>query len=82
MYLGVALARLEDFDNAAAAYHKAISMDPSEALFRLNYGAHHAALSASQLQQRGRALLACKQCMHWPASGLGDLIVSTEPIMK
>lgn len=38
MYLGVALARLEDHENAGAAYKKAIAMDPAEPLFRLNYG--------------------------------------------
>eukprot|EP00879_Flechtneria_rotunda_P022285 GHRR01023513.1.p1 GENE.GHRR01023513.1~~GHRR01023513.1.p1 ORF type:complete len:155 (+),score=28.66 GHRR01023513.1:292-756(+) len=37
MYLGVALARLEDYENAVAAYNKAISMNPTEPLFHLNY---------------------------------------------
>jgi tetratricopeptide (TPR) repeat protein len=38
MYLGVALARLDDYDNACAAYEKACQMDPQEPAFRLNYG--------------------------------------------
>lgn len=38
MYLGVALSRLDDFDNACAAYNKAINMDPAEPMFRLNFG--------------------------------------------
>lgn len=38
MYLGVALTRLEDHDNAAAAYRKAVSLEPAEPLFHLNYG--------------------------------------------
>jgi len=38
MYLGIALTRLEDHDNAAAAHNKAISMEPEEPLFRLNFG--------------------------------------------
>uniref|UniRef100_A0A383V8L7 Uncharacterized protein n=1 Tax=Tetradesmus obliquus TaxID=3088 RepID=A0A383V8L7_TETOB len=37
MYLGVALTRLEDYDNAAAAYRKAVSLEPAEPLFHLNY---------------------------------------------
>ncbi|WIA13166.1 hypothetical protein OEZ85_006758 [Tetradesmus obliquus] len=37
MYLGVALTRLEDHDNAAAAYRKAVSLEPAEPLFHLNY---------------------------------------------
>lgn len=37
MYLAITLSRLDDFDNACAAYEKAIQMD-SEPLFHLNYG--------------------------------------------
>lgn len=36
MYLAVTLARLEDIDNACAAYEKAIEME-SDHLFHLNY---------------------------------------------
>jgi len=36
MYLGLALARLEDFENACSAYDKAVEMD-SDHLFELNY---------------------------------------------
>jgi Bardet-Biedl syndrome 4 protein len=38
MYLGVALAKLDDVDNACAAYQRAISMSPEEPIFYLNYG--------------------------------------------
>lgn len=37
MYLAVALAKLDDIDNASAAYEKAIEMD-DDLMFRLNYG--------------------------------------------
>jgi tetratricopeptide (TPR) repeat protein len=47
MYLGVALTRLEDHDNAAAAYRKAISIDPQEPLFHLNYGEQAAGCNLS-----------------------------------
>ena len=36
MYLGITLSRLEDFDNACAAYEKAIEME-NDHLFLLNY---------------------------------------------
>eukprot|EP00823_Brevimastigomonas_motovehiculus_P007131 TRINITY_DN6147_c0_g1_i1.p1 TRINITY_DN6147_c0_g1~~TRINITY_DN6147_c0_g1_i1.p1 ORF type:complete len:482 (-),score=97.88 TRINITY_DN6147_c0_g1_i1:103-1548(-) len=36
MYLGVALARLDDFDNACAAYEKALEME-ADHTFELNY---------------------------------------------
>ena len=36
MYLGITLARLDDFDNAVSAYEKAIEME-SDHLFELNY---------------------------------------------
>lgn len=45
MYLGIALSRLDDFDNACAAYNKAISMDPAEPVFHMNYGEQEAACS-------------------------------------
>lgn len=48
MYLGVALTRLEDHDNAAAAYRKAISIDPQEPLFHLNYGEQAAGCNLSE----------------------------------
>lgn len=38
MYLGVTLTRLQDDENACAAYEKAISMDAQEPVFHLNYG--------------------------------------------
>ncbi len=40
MYLAVTLARLDDFENACAAYEKAIQMAgaPGEPVFHLNYG--------------------------------------------
>jgi hypothetical protein len=38
MYLGMALHQLRDFDNAAAAYDKAVSLEPAEPLLHLNYG--------------------------------------------
>lgn len=40
MYLAVTLNRLDDFDNACAAYEKAIQMagTPGEPVFHLNYG--------------------------------------------
>jgi len=40
MYLAIALSRLEDFDNACAAYDKAIGVagSPGEPVFHLNYG--------------------------------------------
>lgn len=37
MYLAVALAKLDDIDNACAAYERAIQMD-DDLMFRLNYG--------------------------------------------
>ena len=37
MYLAVALAKLDDVDNAAAAYERAIELD-DDMVFRLNYG--------------------------------------------
>jgi Bardet-Biedl syndrome 4 protein len=37
MYLAVTLAKLDDHDNACAAYEKAIEMDPGDHLFHLNY---------------------------------------------
>ena len=37
MYLAVALAKLDDVDNASAAYEKAIALD-DDMMFRLNYG--------------------------------------------
>merc|ERR1712072_328796 len=37
MYLAITLARLHDFENATSAYDKAIEMDGSDHLFRLNY---------------------------------------------
>jgi tetratricopeptide (TPR) repeat protein len=39
MLLGVALARLDDPDNAAAAYERALQLAPDELLLLLNYGA-------------------------------------------
>lgn len=38
MYLGIALYQLSDFDNAVAAYDKAISLGPADPLLHLNYG--------------------------------------------
>lgn len=40
MYLAVALAKLDDVDNASAAYEKAIELD-DDMMFRLNYGKLH-----------------------------------------
>ena len=37
MYLAVALAHLDDVDNASAAYEKALELD-DDMMFRLNYG--------------------------------------------
>ena len=37
MYLAVALAKLDDIDNASAAYERAIELD-DDMVFRLNYG--------------------------------------------
>ena len=37
MYLAVALARLDDVDNASAAYEKALELD-DDMMFTLNYG--------------------------------------------
>ena len=37
MYLAVALAKLDDVDNASAAYERAIELD-DDMVFRLNYG--------------------------------------------
>lgn len=37
MYLAVALANLDDLDNASAAYEKALELD-DDMMFRLNYG--------------------------------------------
>ena len=37
MYLAVALARLDDVENASAAYEKALELD-DDMIFRLNYG--------------------------------------------
>ena len=37
MYLAVALAKLDDVDNASAAYEKAIELN-DDMMFRLNYG--------------------------------------------
>jgi hypothetical protein len=39
MYLALALAQLDDPDNAAAAFARAIAMEPAEPLLRLNHGA-------------------------------------------
>lgn len=38
MYLGMALYKLSDIDNAVAAYVKAISLGPADPLLHLNYG--------------------------------------------
>lgn len=38
MLLGVVLEQLQDFENARAAYERALQLDPEEPLFRLNYG--------------------------------------------
>jgi hypothetical protein len=38
MYLGMALYKLSDIDNAVAAYDKAISLGPADPLLHLNYG--------------------------------------------
>lgn len=38
MLLGVALERLEDPDNARAAYERSLALDPQEPLAHLNYG--------------------------------------------
>lgn len=38
MYLGVTLSQLDDFDNAAAAFTRAITMEPAEGTFRINFG--------------------------------------------
>jgi tetratricopeptide (TPR) repeat protein len=46
MYLAIALARLDDYDNACAAYEKACGMDPGEPAFRLNYGGGRGRTSA------------------------------------
>ena len=51
MYLGVALSRLEDFDNSSSAYEKAIELDGNDHLFHLNY-----AISLYNSGQRDRAL--------------------------
>ena len=37
MYLAVTLAKLDDVDNATAAYEKALELD-DDMMFRLNYG--------------------------------------------
>jgi Bardet-Biedl syndrome 4 protein len=37
MYLGLALSRLDDLDNAIIAYQKALTMDPTDPLFPLNF---------------------------------------------
>lgn len=36
MYLGIALSKLDDFENAVAAYNKAIAME-NDPIFHLNY---------------------------------------------
>lgn len=56
MCLGIALARLDDPDNAAAAYNKALSMDATEPLFHLNYGERAQGLQASACSKQ-QALL-------------------------
>eukprot|EP00775_Hariotina_reticulata_P011878 gene11878-12022_t len=64
MYLGIALTRLEDCDNAAAAYKKAISMDPTEPLFRLNFAvllANSGDLQRSRQQLEEKAYMSCYQ---------------------
>jgi tetratricopeptide (TPR) repeat protein len=38
MHLGMALHQLTDFENAIAAYDKAVSLEPQEPLLHLNYG--------------------------------------------
>jgi tetratricopeptide (TPR) repeat protein len=64
MYLGVALTRLEDYDNAAAAYRKAISIDPEEPLFHLNHGEMGWGLCVHCCAYFGRvsAVPACVSC--------------------
>ncbi len=41
MYLGMALYKLSDIDNAIAAYDKAISLASADPLLHLNYGRGH-----------------------------------------
>lgn len=38
MYLGTALARLEDLDNGRAAYARALALSPGEPLVHINHG--------------------------------------------
>ena len=40
MYLAGALAKLDDIDNASAAYERAIELE-DDMVFRLNYGEHN-----------------------------------------
>ena len=62
MYLAVALAKLDDVENASAAYEKAIQLD-DDMMFRLNYGK----LSTKCLQYNrsnsgSKSTLACQAC--------------------
>ncbi|KAG5187948.1 Bardet-Biedl syndrome 4 [Tribonema minus] len=52
-HLGVALSRLDDFDNACAAYDKALELDGGDATTVLNYAI---ALCANDEPERARAL--------------------------
>ena len=53
MYLGVALAKLNNFESAKSAYDQAITMQPGDHLFHLNY--------AISLTNAGRMIGAAEQ---------------------
>ena len=55
MYLGVTLSKLDDFDNACAAYDKALQLDSKDALILLNYAI---TLLANDELEQGEAMYA------------------------
>ncbi|KAF8067394.1 BBS4 [Scenedesmus sp. PABB004] len=77
-YLGIALARLDDPDNAAAAHAKAVGLAPGEPLLHLNYGEPRTIL----LHNRGDARAARARLDEFRrALGGADGAASAEPEM-
>lgn len=87
MYLGMALHQLSDFDNAAAAYDKAVSLEPAEPLLHLNYGKQtqadlHASAVASLVAPTAEVItlagLQCKSVLRLLLNSPETCAVTTE----